>query len=230
MISLPSGRIGLLAALFAGLVIGGSHSARAGFVIDFNALAAGAIVNTQFSGVTISAVGGINQAVIFDTTNETGGDDDLVEPFGPGSPGATGFGNILIIQENGDSCNATSCSDPDDNAGGGSLIFDFANPVFLLSINIFDVEERGGTLELFDSTTTLLTTINIPVVGNRTVQNVSINQGGVSKLSVNLAGSGGVDDLQVVPEPNTLALFAFGLLALAGFQRRRKGAVLNGRI
>lgn len=222
MVSLSLSRIGLLAALFAGLVIGGPQAARAAFIVDFDSVAAGTIVNTQFSGVTISATGGINQAVAFDTTTVTGGDTDLVEPFGPGTPGATGFGNVLIIQENGDSCGATTCGDPDDEADGGTLTFDFANPVFLLSINIFDVEEQGGTLQLFNSVNALVTTISIPVVGNRTVQNVLIDRGGVSELRVNLAGSGAVDDLQILPEPSSLALFAAGLLALGWYQRRRR--------
>lgn len=84
-------------------------------VINFNDLSAGTVVDNEYSaeGVTVSAVGGSGQAMIFDTANPTGGDWDLQ---------TNNLGKALIISEDGDS------SDPDDNASGGILRFTFDNP------------------------------------------------------------------------------------------------------
>ena len=72
--------------------------------IDFNDLSGGTIVDNEYqsAGVTIQAwtAGGVgNRAMIFDTSNPTGGDYDLA---------TSNLGNALIVSEDGDS------HDPDD--------------------------------------------------------------------------------------------------------------------
>ncbi|MEP1766278.1 MAG: hypothetical protein ABJJ53_06495 [Sulfitobacter sp.] len=157
--------------------------------IDFEGLVSGTVIDDQFDGVSISAqrdgdsADSENDAMIFDTNNTTGGDSDL---------GFDGVGNAFIISEDNDS------SDADDNAGGGTLTFDFDVPSDVVSINVLDVEEAGGTIDLFDVDGTLINTVEIPAAGDNSQQELSIATENVSTLNVNLVGSGAVDDLTYV--------------------------------
>lgn len=158
--------------------------------IDFDALAAGDVVDGQFNGVTISAQragdsdGSENDAMIFDSDHPTGGDHDLEYD---------GRGNILIISEDNDS------HDPDDNWQGGTITFDFDAPSDVVSLTVLDIEEHGGTIDLLDSDGGVIRSINIPTTGNNGAQDVSIDTDGVSTMNVNFAGSGAVDDLCYIP-------------------------------
>ena len=62
--------------------------------LDFNAFAAGTVIDDEYEGVTISATGGSGQAMIFDSANPTGGDHDLASDT---------LGGVLIVSEDGDS-------------------------------------------------------------------------------------------------------------------------------
>lgn len=171
----------------AGAGIGGEA-----VTLDFEGLEAGAVVSDQFEGVTISGQrehddDTVNDAMIFDTDNPTGGDHDLE---------FDGVGNALIISEDNDS------SDPDDNAGGGTLSFNFDQPSEVVSINILDVEEHGGTVDLFDAEGTLINSLGIPPGGDNSQQELIINAQNVSIMDVNLVGSGAVDDLTYIPPSN----------------------------
>jgi len=164
--------------------------------LDFEGLASGAVVSTQFAGVTISAQRddnntAANDAMIFDSNNVTGGDYDL---------GYNGRGNILIISEDNDSSDA-------DDAIGGSITFDFDNPSDLQNIVLLDIEENGGTIELTlaDGSTQ---SIAIPAAGNNSAQTITLNATDVTQMVINLAGSGAVDDLCWSPgeAPQTASL------------------------
>ncbi|AFY38467.1 Cna B domain protein [[Leptolyngbya] sp. PCC 7376] len=165
-----------------------STGATVNNVIDFDndgtghALAAGTVIDTEYSdlGVTISATGGSDQAMIFDSANPTGGDGDLAT--------AT-EGNILIISEDGDS------SDPDDEAHGGELIFKFDSAVDINSISFVDIEESGGKVFAYDSNGNLIDTTNIPAPGDGSLQTLNIDNSGVSKIVVDLVGSGAISGL-----------------------------------
>ncbi len=158
-------------------------------VVDFEGLNSGEVVAEQFDGVSISAQrdgdsdGSQNDAMIFDTDNPTGRDYDL---------GYNGVGNALIISEDNDS------SDADDNAGGGTFTFDFDAPSEVISINVLDIEETGGTIDLFDADGRVIDTVDIPAAGNNSQQELIINVDNVSTMNVNLVGSGAVDDLTFV--------------------------------
>ncbi|WP_344846142.1 SdrD B-like domain-containing protein [Celeribacter arenosi] len=153
---------------------------------DFNAVEGGATVAEQFDGITISAQragdapDSANDAMIFDSANPTGGDYDLA---------TSNLGKLIIISEDGDS------SDPDDNAGGGTITFEFDNPAGVNDIKLVDIEENGGTIELFDVDGNLIKSVAIPAAGNNSIQTVMLQAEGVSVMKVNLAGSGAVDDL-----------------------------------
>ena len=156
-------------------------------VIDFetdaegNPLDAGTVIDTEYSalGLTISATGGSNQAMIFDSANPTGGDSDLA---------TDSEGNILIISEDGDS------SDPDDEAHGGVITFDLDNPVELNSINFVDIEETGGEVRTTDVDGNVTTTA-IPAPGDGSLQTLDIDDSDVVKVEVDLVGSGAISGL-----------------------------------
>ncbi|KEJ89643.1 hypothetical protein [Sulfitobacter donghicola] len=158
-------------------------------VVDFEGLNSGDVISDQFDGVTISAQragdsdSSENDAMIFDTDNPTGGDYDL---------GYNGVGNAFIISEDNDS------SDADDNARGGTMTFDFDEPSEVVSINVLDIEEEGGTIDLYDVDGGLINTVDIPAAGNNSQQELIINADNVASLEVNLVGSGAVDDLTFV--------------------------------
>lgn len=123
--------------------------------IDFNSLPAGTILTDQFPGVTISTFDNVNHpAMIFDSSNPSGGDYDLGTPHedfgGPGrGPGGnnpdypefwndTPLGNLIIISEDGDT------SDPDDNSNGGRLFFNFDNPTNVSYMYFVDADNTSG--------------------------------------------------------------------------------------
>ncbi|WP_075087551.1 VCBS domain-containing protein [Verrucomicrobium spinosum] len=55
------------------------------------------------------------------------------------------LGKVLIISKDGDATN------PNDDEAGGRLIFDFKSPVYLESIDIIDINEKGGTIQIYDA-------------------------------------------------------------------------------
>ncbi|MEM6961737.1 MAG: hypothetical protein AAF550_08360 [Myxococcota bacterium] len=158
----------LATALAASLL--SSVGASAFSVIDFEGLENGTIVDDEFTdqGVTISGVN-LNRdfdfAVAFDTSLSGTEDPDLEAPFfdfiesdfasstaadrrsfsGDVRDGVNGLinpGNILILQENNIGCGDGVCDVPDDevNRPNGWFEISFDNPVFLSSIDFFDVE------------------------------------------------------------------------------------------
>ncbi|WP_299933105.1 hypothetical protein [uncultured Pelagimonas sp.] len=152
----------------------------------FDGAASGDTAALQFDGFSVTAqragddAASENDAMIFDTANPTGGDSDLAYDD---------QGNAIIISEDNDA------SDADDNAGGGTITFDFDVPSDVVSLNVLDVEEDGGSIDLFDAEGELLDSVAIPGIGDNSLQTIDISVDGVSSMQVNLAGSGAVDDL-----------------------------------
>ncbi|MEO1638362.1 MAG: Hint domain-containing protein [Pseudomonadota bacterium] len=150
-------------------------------VLDFNDLATGDIVLNQYieSGVRVSSFNPDNQVMVFDSDNPTGGDADL---------GLTGVGNILILSEDGDS------SDPDDNASGGTFVFEFIGPA---TVNSLDFVDQGTNTEirLYDEDGNLLSEIDVPAGADNTLITQAINVSGVFRIEVTLEGGGAVTNL-----------------------------------
>ncbi|MEM9218559.1 MAG: PPC domain-containing protein [Cyanobacteria bacterium P01_F01_bin.150] len=143
-------------------------------------LSAGDIVTDQFDGLTIEAADDLT-AMIFDSANPTGGDSDLA---------SSTLGNILIISEDGDS------ADPDDNAKGGTLMFDWEGVVNVESLGLLDIEEAGGMVTLYGSDdTTVLAKIDIHGLGDNSVQSLNIGTADVGKMDVLLGGSGAITEI-----------------------------------
>ena len=211
-------------------------------VIDFEDFSAGTIIDTEYDSVVdisvINRGGGPNLGVLFDTTAETatGGDADLLGPFNTNNDAlSNGFvtGNVLIIQEHADSCNAYTCTNPDDEGSrpAGTFIFDFKDVIILESIDFFDVEtaENGMTvnnrIRLFDSDDN-----EIPVAfftpdtgGDNMWDQLVFNVDGVKRIELNLGGSGAIDNIRysVIPVPAAAWLFGSGLIGLIALARRK---------
>lgn len=177
------------------------------------------------------------------------------------------FRNILIIQEQDDhqsgsnhdahlyggdqdiaswqnnsnfrNCSAIECESPDDNAGGGYLIFDFTEAVNLTGLDYFDIDNsESGKVYLFNEGESWgdagVDIVNLDVVGDGGVGFAGFEEKGqnIVKMKVYFEHSGAVDNIQgqapggggEVPEPGTLAIFGVGLLGL-GLARRRRNLV-----
>lgn len=153
--------------------------------LDFNAFAAGTVVDTEYAdeGVTVSATGGSGQAMIFDSANPTGGDNDLASDT---------LGGVLIISEDGDEC------DPDDNASGGTIAFDFDTPVQIKSLTFKDIEETSGEgtyVRFLDDEGNVIDEQFIAPTGDGGESTVQFDVTGVSRFEVVLSGSGAIDNL-----------------------------------
>ena len=217
------------------LTLVAAHQATAATIIDFDSLAEGTIVDSQYAGVTVSSSDTAHLPMIFDSSAPSGGDNDLGTPHGHfGGPGvgfgggsgqqgenSVGLGHVLIISEDNDS------SDPDDNAQGGTLYFRFDAAATLHSIGIldFDTDEIGGTIRLFDDLIggTELVSFNIGNLGNNSVQSIDLlGTTGVQRVEVMFPSSGAITDLTYsVASPTTLALLPMGLLVML---KKRTGA------
>ncbi len=117
--------------------------------------------------------------MIFDTANPTGGDSDLE---------TSNLGSALIISEDGDS------SDPDDNAGGGTLSIAFDTETSVESLTFLDNEE-GAMVRFYDESGTLLGEQWVDGTGDNSQNVVEFNMDGVYLMEIELCGSVAIDDL-----------------------------------
>ena len=112
------------------------------FCLDFTteddfvtALANGQVIDTEFGNLlTLSSTGGSGLSV-FDSTpggvNAGAEDKDLL----------VGLGNLLIIQDSNEPDITGGFFDtPDDDAGNGTITFDFLAPVQMPSIDLVDID------------------------------------------------------------------------------------------
>ena len=168
--------------------------------IDFNSLATGETVTDQYSdiGVRIVTAGtppGEDQAMIFDTNNPTGGDDDLA---------TDNLDNVLIISEDGDA------TDPDDNATGGALNFEFDSPVLVKSLTFLDLETEARVL-FFGEDGSLISEQVVPPNGDNGQAVVQFNVPGTVRFEVELQESGAIDNL--VFDDNTVVPTGDGIVS-----------------
>ena len=218
-----------------------SPLANASTVINFDDLATGTIVDSEYASLVSISIdnlgGGPDLGVVFDSLNPTGGDTDLGGPFNTNNPDLpNGFiaNNVLIIQENSAGCTTLTCATPDDEGSrpAGTFFFDFTNLVTLESIDFFDVEtaENGTTpnnvIRLFDAADNeiLPGTFYTPDTGGDNMwDRLAFDVDGVKRIELNLGGSGAIDNITVtvVPVPPAMWLFGSGLIGLIGLARRK---------
>ena len=231
--------LGTSAILFA---LAGTSSAA---VIDFEGFGPGQIIDSEYApDVVITGINssdGPDIAVIFDTRdqNPAGEDFDLVAPFdseNPDLPDEYSPGNVLIIQENEDSCNFGSgfCAVPDDEGSNpaGLIELVFNQDIILETIDFFDIEleENDGNpnsrIHLYDA---LGNEIQrgmwfVPSTGGDNLWNQLDFEGvaPVRRIVIELAGSGAIDNItyQVVPVPAAAWLFG-SAIGLLGWMRLR---------
>ncbi|WP_375323396.1 hypothetical protein [Flagellimonas sp. GZD32] len=171
-------------------------------LIDFNGLDRGLIVESVSSGNGISGVeipGSVmvygenlsvgasdeNHAMIFDTDNPTGGDEDLVVA-------GEDHQEVLIISEDLDGV------EPDDQAPpGGIITLDFSafgsGTVDVNSFVTIDNEE-AGEWAAYDAGDVLIASGEILSIEDGTQQVVEVNTAGIAKLVVTFNGSGALDE------------------------------------
>jgi len=201
--------------------------------LDLEALPAGTIVSTVFgdggSGpITVQGVSpllGGNVALIFDSSNPTGGDTDLGSPnqacggpgiggnVGPGTPyeNRTALEHILIIAANLVDGNGDGLVDnPDDidqTAIDGAYItigFEALGTVTARGIRVIDIDGNGPNprVELFGEDGSLLAVFPLPNdMPNNGVASIDFGDvPGVARMVVHLNGSGGLDTVIFLPE------------------------------
>ena len=223
-------------------------------LIDFDSLQTGEIVAEQFAGmgVHIEVINdghpSINLGIIFDSFGSSGHDSDLEgPPWSGGNASSDVFANLLIIAENDvDSNNDGLIDDPDDEAGGGSIIFRFDIPIFEFGFSLIDIETTESAPNasvMFFNDSTLVGMIDFsdlvdpgsaifdPTIefGDNSANHVQPMSffNGIGPLEFNearfvLEGSGAVDNIffTVVPAPGPLTLLLCSLLTVARRCRR----------
>ena len=172
---------------------------------------AGTVVTDQYQdiGITIEAFndtpGNPDACVLFDSENPTGGDFDLMTP-GPGVGNTEPLGLVLVIAENDIDANMDGLiDDPDDEAGGGQIRFDFDEDVIFFSARVLDVDgvERD-VFTFFDEFGATIQVLEINALGDNSVQTVEDGAPieGVRTIQVNVEGSGAVTRLRFCPSSN----------------------------
>ncbi len=164
--------------------------------VDFEGddLSAGTIVTDQFAdvGLTISTPSEFG-AMLFDTNNPTGGDCDLA---------ASDLGNVAIISEDGDT------TDPDDNANGGILTFEWDTLVGVTGVGLLDIDEPGGSITFFDENSNVIETVEIPELENNSFQELEFDVQNVARMDISFTASGAVTAVDFIPSDNLDAIAA----------------------
>lgn len=157
-------------------------------------------------GMTVSAVNNNpanpQSAIIFDSANPTGGDDDLATP-GPGPGNTEAYGQLIIIAENDIDADTNGLVDePDDEETGGTIRFDFADPYRMCSATLVDIDDQGPSeMRFYIGDSMTLETIPVPFQGDNGVQTLNFDKRDVRRFELVLGGSGGIARLQMVPCP-----------------------------
>lgn len=183
------------------------------FIIDFEDFSPGDIVseifimdpfeNAEVVGVTM-AFPDSNAAMIFDSSNPTGGDFDIGTPNemyggpGIGDGGAsndTALGNVLILSEDLDS------DDPDDIFEiGARFVFDFSanGNVTLNGFDILDIEESNNPtlVNLYDINDNVLLSEEVSPGGDNSKTTVDLQStSNVAFMEIIMNSSGAIDNI-----------------------------------
>jgi hypothetical protein len=169
--------------------------------IDFNKYAAGTILSQVHAASGAGPIGvygenpkfpGKNAAMIFDSSNPTGGDTDLKTP---GYNNTADLKKVLIVSEDLDT------KDPDDSDYKGSkLFFDFSKigPVLICSLVILDLQknENENGKVIFYGKNGKIGESPLPTPGDNAVATANFGVAGVLKMEVILNGSSAIDNIK----------------------------------
>lgn len=170
----------------------------------------GAVSTPLFEDFVLSVTNygeGPHSLIIFDSSNPSRADLDLGTPhhscggLGVGAGGRAGergencepLGNLLIVAENLIDANGDGIVDvPDDEGGGGVVVFRFVSPTRLDSVTLVDVDRENVYLELH-TTTSEVVTVWASDLGDNSVQTLSLSEyPTVDRLDVQFGGSGAI--------------------------------------
>lgn len=181
-------------------------------VIDFNDLPTGTVLDHELDIATVRVFNkkGPNIGTLFNSSDPSNEDLDLGTPNqdfggpGKGNGGKAGKigenssaqGQLLIIAENSKDQNKDGLIDvPDDDGDGGLIVFDFKEIVDLESITAIDIEEKGGEIKLYNANQQKIKEVDLENYGDNSKQILALNTRGVSRMTVELGGSGAIDDI-----------------------------------
>lgn len=206
----------LAASLRGASVAHARHRGLMGLTVDFAGYATGQVVDELEFGITVEAKKFKHRkgsgpmvdakAMIFDSSNPSGGDVDLGTPHkdfgGPGigragragSPVANSIsrGKVLILSTDDDSSN------PNDHRFGGYVLFNFEVPMIVKEIGLLDNEENTKfDVELADGSTR---SILAGQGGDNSYEGIVFGEFGladVTRLQVTFGGSGAITHLDL---------------------------------
>ena len=170
---------------------------------DGSILRAPVILSNQFEaiGVTVSSTATYPRGpMIVDSSRPSAKARDIGSPnstfrgAGYGLGGMRGSGwsntnahkNVLILASD---VRATS---PDDYESGGTLRFDFDQPVKLSEIHLLDIDKNGSFIKLYAADGSVISTHLIPRRGVNSFQIVNLNASHVRRMDIELKGGGAI--------------------------------------
>ncbi|MEM0998735.1 MAG: hypothetical protein AAGN35_16875 [Bacteroidota bacterium] len=168
-------------------------------------------------GMTISGESDHNNrtgdVIIFNSAQPSGGDWDLGTPnqayggpgIGSGGTNPMGInnvpeGNIIILAENvRDNNNDGFVDNPDDDAAGGTITFDFDDPITLNQLLLVDLDDHANNkIRFYYSDNRPMYEISCPQIGNNSRKSIDLMEmdntppDNVIKMEVTFSGSGAI--------------------------------------
>ncbi|MFT5733071.1 MAG: hypothetical protein ACJA2W_000781 [Planctomycetota bacterium] len=166
--------------------------------------AVGEVVTDQWGAInmTVSATSTTSTVAVFDSANPSGGDTDLVTP-GTGAGNTVALGHLLVLPDalvdtNGDGF----LENVSDDAAGGVMRFDFAEPYRMCSATVLDIDDTNfSELRFYIGSAMALETIPLTNMGDNSVQTLTFDKRDVRRFELVLGGSGALGRLGMVPCP-----------------------------
>jgi uncharacterized protein (TIGR03382 family) len=235
-------------AVLVGAAAGTVHAGGIPVLIDFetdgsgNAIGNGQVIDNEFDNLFNLSSSGANHGLgIFDTTPGLNfADEDLW----------VDTGNALILQEHPTQSNGFFTV-PDDDADGGSIVFDFLGPAELMAIDLIDIDttDQFVTIILTDDEGLSRTyfvpddwtgdiaegepgigTLDLAILGDQigfnstatVTEDAGFTETDVMRLEVQLGGSAAIDNLDFIASSIPAPSALTVLLLGLGLSRRRR--------